>query len=100
MPIVEAAAAVVQTLTGVATAIAQIKDANKRREMEMAIARMSAADQVKLNEKILRSSNKNAQLQMLIEATTRTAESNKKLVYWVIGGSLLFLLLAVYISKK
>lgn len=98
--IVEAAAAVVQTLTGVATAIAQIKDLKKRREMEMAISRMSAADQVKLNEKILRSSNKNAQLQMLIEATTRTAESNKKLVYWVIGGSLLFLLLAVYISKK
>lgn len=105
---VTAVTAVVGIGTGVANTISGIKDTNKRREVELAISRMSVDDQRKLNQKIARSQSQNDRLKILAEEITKVQveqvkEKRKKettTAIIIIGGSLVLLVAVFLITRK
>lgn len=104
---VTAVTAAVSIGTGVASTISGIKDTNKRREIEMAISRLSADDQRRLNQKIARTQNQNERLSILAEEITKVQieelkEKRKKettTALIIIGGSLV-VLVAVFLLTR
>ncbi len=104
---ISAGLAGVEALTGIATAVAGIKDMNKRRETEMMIAKMSYADQKKLNEKLLKSKTTTDRMGLLvsevskIQAAKVTAAGQDK---WrniaIIGLALTFLVVVIVVTRK
>ena len=98
---------VVNIGTGVANTVADIKDKNKRRDIEMALSRLSAQDQKLLNQKIARAQNQNDRLKILAEEVTKVQieqvkEQRKKqttTAIIIVGGSLV-LLVAVYLLTR
>jgi hypothetical protein len=104
---VTASLAVVSAGTQIASTVANIKDVNKRRDIEMAISRLSADDQRKLNQKIARVQSQNERLNILASEITKIQieqikEKRKKdttTAIVIIGGSLV-VLLAVFILTR
>ena len=104
---VSAGLAVVSAGTQIASTVASIKDVNKRRDIEMAISRLSADDQRKLNQKIARVQSQNDRLNILAEEITKVQieqlkEKRKKettTAIIIIGGSLV-VLVAVFLLTR
>ena len=105
---VTAAAAIAGIGTGIANAVSGIKDTNKRREVELAISRMSADDQRKLNDKIARTQNQNDRLKILAEEITKIqVEQVKELrkketttAIIIITGSVVVLVAVFLLTRK
>lgn len=104
---VTAITAAINVGTSVANTVSSIKDTNKRREIEMAISRLSADDQRRLNQKIARTQNQNERLSILAEEITKVQieelkEKRKKettTALIIIGGSLV-VLVAVFLLTR
>lgn len=91
----------------VATTIAQVKDVKKRRDIEMAISRLSYDDQRKLNEKMARAKNDNEKLAILVEqvnayniASMKEQSTKDTRNALIVIGSAIVLLVAVVILKR
>lgn len=104
---VSASLAVVSAGTQIASTVAQIKDVNKRRDIEMAISRLSADDQKKLNQKIARVQSQNERLNILASEITKVQieqikEKRKKettTAIIIIGGSLIVLVSVFLLTR-
>lgn len=90
------------------SAVTQIKDTNKRREVELAISRLSYLDQKNLNEKVARAKNQNERLAILIQEVNRikieqekekTKRDTRNAII-VIGGALVVLVAVVLLKRK
>jgi len=90
------------------SAVTQIKDTNKRREVELAISRLSYRDQRDLNEKVARAKNQNERLAILIQEVNRIKIEQEKEktkrdtrnAILIIGGSLVVLVAVVLLKRK
>jgi hypothetical protein len=108
MPIVTTAVAVGTVL---ATTIAGISDADKRKKFEFAISRLSSDRQDDLNKEMARAKNQTERLSILANAVamikaeerrseiqgSQTAERNK--IILIVGGGLALLITAFLIKK-
>jgi hypothetical protein len=90
------------------SAVTQIKDTNKRREVELAISRLSYRDQRDLNEKVARAKNQNERLAILIQEVNRikieqekekTKRDTRNAII-IIGGALVVLVAVVLLKRK
>jgi hypothetical protein len=90
------------------SAVTQIKDTNKRREVELAISRLSYRDQRDLNEKVARAKNQNERLAILIQEVNRIKIEQEKEktkrdtrnAILIIGGALVVLVAVVLLKRK
>lgn len=104
---VSASLAAISAGTQIASTVAQIKDVNKRRDIEMAISRLSADDQKKLNQKIARVQSQNDRLNILASEITKIQieqikEKRKKettTAIIIIGGSLIVLVSVFLLTR-
>lgn len=90
------------------SAVTQIKDTQKRREVELAISRLSYRDQKELNEKVSRGKNQNERLAILLQEVNRAKieeqrEKTKKdtrNAILIVGGALILLIAVVIVKRK
>lgn len=90
------------------SAVVEIKDAQKRREVELAISRLSYRDQRDLNEKVARAKNKNERLALLLQEVNKAKieeqkEKTKKETrnaILIVGGALVVLVAVVLLKRK
>lgn len=89
-------------------AVTQIKDTQKRREVELALSRLSARDQKALNEKIARTSSQNDRLALLLQEVNKQSieqqkESQRRQTrnaFLIVGASVVVLLAIVILKRK
>lgn len=91
----------------IATTVASIKDMKERRNVELALSRMSVEEQRKLNEKMLRVSSQNDKLAVLVNAVnqsnielTKSKSARDLQTALIIIGSSLAIVLTVYFIKR
>lgn len=102
------AQAVAQIGGTIATTVATIKDMKERRNVELALSRMSAEEQRKLNDKMLRQSSQNERLATLvnavnqsnIELTKSKSARDLQTALIVIGASLAIVITVYFIKRK
>lgn len=89
-------------------AVTQIKDTKKRREVELALSRLSARDQKALNEKIARTSSQNERLSLLLQEVNKAKIEEQKEkqrrqtrnAFLIVGASVVVLLAVVILKRK
>lgn len=90
------------------SAVTQIKDTQKRREVELAISRLSYRDQRDLNEKVARAKNQNEKLAILLQEVNKAKieeqkEKTKKdtrNAILIVSGALVVLVAIVLLKRK
>jgi uncharacterized small protein (DUF1192 family) len=96
-----------QVVASLGSTASQIVDAKKRRDIEMAISRLSTDEQIKLNQKIARAQSLNERLNILAQEVTKiqieqAKEQSKKQTrnaIFIVGGSVI-VLVAVYLLTR
>ena len=96
-----------QIIASLGSTASQVVDAKKRRDIEMAISRLSADEQIKLNQKIARAQTLNERLNILAQEITKmqieqAKEQSKKQTrnaIFIVGGSVI-VLVSVYLLTR
>ena len=88
---------------GAANVISGIKDTNKRRDVELALANISQDQRAKLEKQIANAKNENERLELVLKLASEKKGQKEKndliTASIIVGGGLLFLV-AIIIYKK
>lgn len=95
-------------VTSLGSTVSQIVDAKKRRDIEMAISRLSTDEQIKLNQQMARAQSQNERLNILAQEITKIQiekskeESKKKTrnAIFIVGGSIIILVAVVLLTRN
>jgi len=90
------------------SAVTQIKDTQKRREVELSLSRLSARERRELDAKIARGQNQNERLSILlqevnkanIEAQKEKQRKETRNAFLIVGASVVVLLAIVILKRK
>jgi hypothetical protein len=109
---VDPVTASVQVATQIAQTVSMINDADKRRNYEFALNRLSADRQQQLNQDLLKAKTRTEKLQVLANAVATikaqevqsriegSSRADRNLMLMVIGGGLAFIVVAYLIKKS
>lgn len=100
--------AAAQIAASLGSTVSQIVDAKKRRDIEMAISRLSTDEQIKLNQQMARAQSQNERLNILAQEITKIQiekskeESKKKTrnAIFIVGGSIIILVAVVLLTRN
>lgn len=95
---------VVSAGVGVANTISGIKDTNKRRDVELALANISQDQRIKLEKQIANAKNENERLELVLKLASEKKGQKEKndliTASIIIGGGLLFLVVVILYKKN
>lgn len=103
MPV--AAAQIVASLGSTAS---QVIDEKKRREIETALSRLSADEQIKLNQKIARGKSQNDRLSILaqeigkiqVEQNKEASKKQLRTALFIVGGAIVVLVSVILLKRN
>jgi uncharacterized protein (DUF2336 family) len=111
-PSIDPITASIQAATQIAQTVAMINDADKRRNYEFALNRLTADRQQQLNQDLLKAKTRTEKLQVLANAIATikaqevqsriegSSRADRNLMLMVIGGGLAFIVVAYLIKKS
>jgi len=100
--------AVAQVVASVGSTASEVIDAKKRRDIEFALSRLSADEQIKLNQKIARGQSQNERLNILaqeiakiqVEKSKEASKKQLRTALFIVGGSIVVLVAVILLKRN